>query len=104
MGMLSVAGILCWHLKQWDGGETIDLPAGRRSAITLMKLPKAAPIKKNRRSHKTAIAILYPSLMIILCGYSRKQKPKVKIKMTAKCAKSTLACHSERSEESTLQV
>lgn len=29
----------------------IDLPSGRRSATTLIKLPTAAPSKKNRANH-----------------------------------------------------
>ena len=29
----------------------IDLPAGRRSATTLMKLPTAAPRKKDKANH-----------------------------------------------------
>ena len=38
----------------------IDLPAGRRSAITFMKLPTAAPTRKNKTSHKTVMSNIIP--------------------------------------------
>jgi hypothetical protein len=88
MGILSLAGILYWHSKQWDGGEIIDLPAGKRSATTLIKLPRAAPSKKNTASHKTVISNIIPHSDYYLMQLHHKIKgQKLKIKKTDKNAK-----------------